>query len=129
MIMELVLISLVYFLVFLFWSSIKYFNNFTDRLIFCQTCFTFASIFFTLLVYFIITGEEILPLKFLMGLTFTGIAYKIQGDFDRLKKKKEEIIDKPYEGFVREFLYQTRLFWFELILLNIGLILIRMGVL
>ena len=126
----LLITSLAYMVVFIFWSTVKSSGKIADGIVFCQTCFTFASIFIVLFFYFLFTGIEILNLPFLAGLSFTGIAYKIYSEQDRNKKQKQKVekkYDKPYHFFWKELYYQTRLFIWEVIFLNIGLILIKYG--
>ena len=120
----------VYILFFMFFSALKSSGEFFDRLIFCQACATFFTIFITLFIYYIYTGIEIIDIPFLAGLSFSGIAYKLYSVQDRNKKQKqkvEEEYDRPYPSFVKEFFYTTRLFVWEIIFLNAGLILIKVG--
>lgn len=129
-IISLFLISLGYIFVFSVFSVIKSYNPLFNQLIFCQTCFTFASTFLSLLTFYFLTGIQLLPLSFLMGLTFTGIVYKINFETDKLKKYKENIditYSHNFQSFWKELFYTTRLFWLELIFLNAGLIIIKYG--
>src|SRR3990167_10616435 len=90
----LLMTSLAYIVVFLFWSTVKFSGKVADGIIFCQTCFTFASIFVVLFFYFLFTGVEILNLPFLAGLSATGIVYRWNHITDRLKEKKQKVEEK-----------------------------------
>ena len=120
----LLMVSMAYMVVFLFWSTVKSFGKIADEIIFCNVCYTFFSILTILFFYYVFTGIQIIPLAYLVGTSVTGGAYKLFLQTDRLRKRKMKIedSDKPYNSFLRELFYQTRFFIFELSLFIAGLI-------
>ena len=119
-------VLMAYLGIFLFWSGVKGMSKLTDRIVFCQTCFTFASIFIYLLAYYFYSGIQVLPLQFLLGLTATGIAYKMNMETDKNKEKIKNL-EEEGEVSITEIFYTTRLFWFEIAALIIGLVIIKTG--
>src|SRR3990167_372996 len=117
-------VSMDYIIVFMGWSTVKSINSFTEKIIFCNVCYTFFSILVALFFYYLATGIELLSLAYLTGASMTGGAYKLFLQTDRLRKRKMKIedSDKSYNSYSREIFYQTRFFIFELSLFIIGLI-------
>lgn len=121
-ILYLLQVSLVYILAFIFFSTIKSINRFTDRTIFCATCVTFGAVFIGDLFYFFMKGVQLIPIIYLFGISLTGIAYRLNFVTDRLRNKIEKLQMKSSNSFTMELIYNSRLFLFTLGLTLLGLV-------
>ena len=114
------LVGVGYFSIYLFWAVLKVSNKRLGKTIFCDVCFTFASILLFLSLLKLIYGISLLPLELHFGMSLTGVAYHID---TILKKKKRKF---NFDTFFKQKFWDTKFFWIELSMLFIGLIIIKL---
>lgn len=68
------ILPLVYLGFYLFFTFLKASNNYLDKLIFCSVCFSF----FSALILGIFLKFNIIILALMMGMSVSGITYKIK---------------------------------------------------
>jgi len=62
-----------YIVLFIFFSFLKAISKKMDKLIFCSVCFSWA----TMLIIGLFLGFNLIILAFLLGMSITGLVYKI----------------------------------------------------
>lgn len=75
--------ALMYVGFFLFYTFLKTISKKLDKIIFCSVCATFFSV---MVISFILKADLIISF-FLLGMSITGLVYKIEEELIKRKKK------------------------------------------